>query len=52
MKTSSKKKTLTFGDFVVGIYEVCGKRKAKGIVQLAVNAHLLEFRGAQRFFIS
>jgi hypothetical protein len=52
MKTTSKKKTLTFGDFIVGIYEVCGKRKARGMVQLAVNAHLLEFRGPRRFWIS
>jgi hypothetical protein len=52
MKTSQKKKALTFGEFVASVYEACGKRKARGIVRLAVNAHLVEFRGQQRFVIS
>ncbi|HEV7923933.1 MAG TPA: hypothetical protein VGR14_01155 [Verrucomicrobiae bacterium] len=51
-KTSPKKNGLTFGDFVAGIYQTCGSRKAKGIVQLAVELHLVEFRGAKRFMIS
>jgi hypothetical protein len=44
----NKGKPLTFGDFVAGVYDTCGKRRAKGIVHLAVAAHLIEFRGAER----
>jgi len=29
-------------------YDAFGKRRAKGMVWLAVNAHLVEFRGRQR----
>ncbi len=42
---------LTFGDFVAGVYHTWGKRKAKGIVQLAVATHLVEFRGSERIVI-
>jgi hypothetical protein len=42
---------LTFGDFVAGVYRAWGDRKAKGVIQLAVKAHLIEFRGQQRFEI-
>ena len=44
MKARSRKKPLTFGDFVADVYQACGKRKASGIVRLAVAAHLVEFR--------
>lgn len=47
-----RKRPLTFGDFVAGVYQAWGKRKGKGIVQLAVKAHVIEFRGTQRFVIS
>ena len=43
---------LTFGDFIRWAYDVYGKRKAKGIVTLAISARLLEFRGPQRIEIS
>jgi hypothetical protein len=43
------KKQLTFGDFVVGVYQAWGERKAKGIIQLAVKAGLVEWRGKHRF---
>lgn len=43
---------MTFGDFVAGSYRVWGKRKANGIIRLAIKAHLIEFRGQQRFLIS
>lgn len=46
------KKLLTFGDFVAGVYHAWGKRKAIGVVQLAVKAHIVEFRGVERFRIS
>lgn len=48
----SKKKRLTFGDFVAGVYRTWGKRRGKGIVQLAVALRLVEFRGAERVVIS
>jgi hypothetical protein len=43
---------LTFGDFVAGVYHTWGKRKAKGIVQFAVNMNVVEFCGPRRFVIS
>jgi hypothetical protein len=52
MKEHSKKKTLTFGDFVAGVYDTWGTRKAKGIVKLAIKMHVIEFRGTERFEIS
>jgi hypothetical protein len=52
MKSNSKKRALTFGEFVAALYAAWGKRKALGIVRLAVNAHLVEFRGRERFVIS
>jgi hypothetical protein len=52
MKTSPKRKTLTFGDFIAHVYETSGKRRARAIVVHAVNAHLLQFRGPELFLIS
>jgi hypothetical protein len=52
MKTNPEKKALTFGEFIAGIYDLCGKRKASGIVRLAVKTHLVEFCGHQRFVIA
>jgi hypothetical protein len=51
MKTNSTKKPLTFGDFVAGVYHAWGKRKAKGIVKLAIKMNLIEFRGTERYMI-
>jgi hypothetical protein len=48
MKTQPKKKPLTFGEFVSGAYRAWGEHKAKGIIQLAVKARLIEFRERQR----
>jgi len=42
---------MTFGDFVAGVYETWGKRKAKGIIHLAVEAHLIEFCSGDRIEI-
>jgi len=47
-KVRLKKQPLTFGDFVAGVYNDCGKRGARGIVHLAVALHLVEFRGSDR----
>jgi hypothetical protein len=43
---------LTFGEFVAGVYQTWGKRRAKGIVQLALEVRLIEFRGSERIVIS
>ena len=51
MKPGCKQTPLTFGEFVAGVYQTWGKRKAKGIVQLALEVQLIEFRGPQRFVI-
>jgi hypothetical protein len=52
MKTHPSKKPLTFGDFVAGAYCAWGKRRAKGFIQLALKAHVVEFLGQQRFVFS
>jgi len=52
MKANHEKKTLTFGEFIMAAYAACGKRRARGIVWLAVNAGLVEFRGQRRLVIS
>jgi hypothetical protein len=52
VRTDSRKRVLTFGDFVAGAYRAWGHRRAKGLVWLAVNAGLVEFRGPQRFEIA
>jgi hypothetical protein len=46
------KKHITFGDFVAGGYHAWGKREARGIIQLALKTHLVEFLGQQLFVIS
>jgi hypothetical protein len=45
-------KPLTFGDFVAGGYRAWGKRRANGIIRLAIKSHIIEFRGKLRFVIS
>jgi hypothetical protein len=52
MKTNCRKKPLTFGDFVASSYHIWGKRRAAGIIRLAIKSHLIEFRGHQRIAIS
>jgi hypothetical protein len=52
MKPHRVRRPLTFGDFVAGVYGAWGKREAKGIIQLAVNGHVIEFLGPKRFVIS
>jgi hypothetical protein len=45
MKINQKRKPLKFADLIAAVYAVCGGQKAEGIVRLAVNARLVEFRG-------
>jgi hypothetical protein len=52
MKNNHRKKARTFGDLIAAVYDACGKRRARAIVRLAVNAHVVAFRGHQRFVIS
>jgi hypothetical protein len=51
MKTRFKQPPLTFGEFVAGACHAWGKRKAKGIVKLAIKTNLIEFRGTERYVI-
>jgi hypothetical protein len=51
MKTNHKKKPMTFGELIAAVYAAYGKQKAKRIVRLSVNAHLVEFRGHDHFVI-
>jgi hypothetical protein len=45
MKAQPKRKPMTFGEFVAGVYQTWGERRAKGIIQLAIEAHLIKFHG-------
>ena len=51
METNQNKKALRFGDLIAAVYDACGKRRARGILRLAVNARLVAFLGPQRFMI-
>jgi hypothetical protein len=50
MKTTANSKdgVLKFGDFVAGAYRAWGRRRAKGLVRLAINTGLVQFRGRER----
>lgn len=52
MKGKQERKALTFGEFIMAVYDAWGKRRARGIIRLAVNTHLVEFRRPRRFTIS
>jgi len=50
MKTNHKKKALTLGNLIETVYGVCGNRRARGIIRLAVDANVIVFREEQRVF--
>jgi hypothetical protein len=52
MKINRKQKTLTLGEFIASVYDTHDKYKARGIVRLALKAHLVEFCGLRPFVIS
>ena len=52
VKTNDTDRAVTFGDFIAGAYGAWGTRRAKGLIRLALNAQLVEFRGPQRIEIS
>jgi hypothetical protein len=41
---------LTLGNLVETVYNVCGNRSARGIIRLAIDAHVIVFRKQQRAF--
>ena len=49
MKANHKQKILTFGKLIEAVYGVCGNRRAKGIISLAVEAHVVVFREQRPF---
>ena len=52
MKSKPAKKALTFGNLVTNFYHTYGKRKANGILRLATEAKLVEFRGRDHYILS
>ena len=50
MKANHQKRALTFGGLIETVYGVCGNRRARGIIQLAVDAHVVVFREQRRVF--
>jgi hypothetical protein len=52
MKTTQKRKRLTFGEFIAGVYAVAGKRKASKAVRLAVNTRQVGFLGPLRYVVA
>jgi hypothetical protein len=47
MKTNSKKYPRTVAGLIAQIYDTCGKRNAKGIIQLVSKAHLIRLPGGR-----
>jgi hypothetical protein len=41
MDANQKKKPTTLGELIESSYRACGKRRAKGIIRLAVKARLI-----------
>jgi hypothetical protein len=52
IKALPRRKTLTFGEFVEGVYRHFDDRRAKEIVQLAINLNVVKFHGKKRYLIS
>ena len=52
MKAHQNKQRLRFGDLIAAVYGACGRRRARGILRLALHVGLVEFLGPQRFMIS
>jgi len=50
MKVNYKRKALTFGNLIETVCGVCGNRRARGIIRLAVDAHVVVFREPQYVF--
>jgi hypothetical protein len=50
MKANHKKTALTLGNLIETVYSACGKRRAIGIIRLAIDAHVVVFRGQRCAF--
>jgi hypothetical protein len=51
VKTNHKNKALTFGELIATVYSACGKRRARGILRLALDARLIMFPGRYRYVV-
>jgi hypothetical protein len=49
MKGNRRKKGLTLGELIACVYRIRGQRRAPGMVQLAMRANLIGFRGPHYF---
>lgn len=47
MKAAATKKVLTFGDFILCVYDACDEHKAGAIVWLAIHAGLVRSQAAE-----
>ena len=52
MKTNQTEKRLTIGELIATVCSACGRRKARGILRLALHAHFVVFRWRNRYVIS
>jgi hypothetical protein len=50
MRATHKKRALTFGNLIETAYGACGNRRARGIIRLALDAHIVVFREQRRAF--
>jgi hypothetical protein len=48
MQAIHKKRALTFGNLIETVYGVCGNRRARGIIRLAIDAHIVVFQKQRR----
>ena len=42
-----KAKNMTLGDLIASTYSACGEQRAPKILQLAIDSHLVRFKGHQ-----
>src|SRR5665213_4314212 len=42
MKAIQEKKNITLGEFIMAAYDTWGKRRARGVVKLAIKMHLVQ----------
>ena len=50
-KANPRRKPLIRGDFVEGAYHAWGECRAVGVVRLALEIHVIEFRGTEGYII-
>ena len=48
MRGKSQSKTLTLGELIETVYHICGNRNARGIIRLALDAHVVVLREHHR----